>query len=264
VYRLTDEGLSVEGKMEYALIVDVETTGLDPKKEKIIEIGILEFGWEEGRSPLVTRAYSGLEDPGEPLSAEIQMITGIHDALLVGRKIDWSLVQAIFAADHRIVIAHNAAFDRSFLVRRPELRLEGIHWGCSMGHINWRAHGFKTRALNYLAADHGFANPFAHQALFDCATTLRLVTPYLEEIVRRSRLREYRLFADKATFEQRDALKARGYSWDAAARVWFLTVLEDLLAAEVDFLKGFLGEQGYRCEEVYSSLSGDPTHPEAR
>lgn len=241
--------------MDTALIVDLETTGLDPAKDKIIEIGILEFTWEQGRSPLVTQAYSGLEDPGEPLCPEIQMITGINDAILAGRRIDWSLVGAIFGVPHIMVIAHNAVFDRSFLIRRPELRLEGIHWGCSMQHVNWRAHGFKTRALNYLAADHGFANPFAHRALFDCATTLRLITPYLDELINRSFLKEFQLVAHGAKYDQKDTLKARGYAWDTVARVWTLRVLEDLLTVEVDYLRELVGEQGYRCEKVLSSLS---------
>ena len=35
--------------MKLGLIVDVETTGMDPKKDRIIEIGLLEFVQEEGR-----------------------------------------------------------------------------------------------------------------------------------------------------------------------------------------------------------------------
>jgi DNA polymerase-3 subunit epsilon len=180
--------------------------------------------------------YSGVEDPGFNLSPEIVKLTGLTDEVLRNRQINWDLVRDLFAKSE-IAIAHNASFDRSFLLKRPELAPLEIHWGCSVRHIEWHSKGFKTRALNYLAADHGFVNPFAHRALFDCATTFRLICPYIQEIIARSWDREVEVVAFQAPFEQKDKLRLRNYKWDPGERVWSKMIFEQQLAEERVFLE---------------------------
>ena len=92
-------------------------------------------------------------------------------------------------------------------------------------------------------------NPFAHRALFDCATTLRVVEPYLPELIAKSYEREIQIFATQAPFETKDALRMRGYRWDREQRVWVRTIFESQLQAERAFL----------ADEVYP---GDPQHVE--
>jgi len=121
--------------------------------------------------------------------------------------------------------------------RRPEMAGLTCHWACSMKHIDWESKGFRTRALNYLAADHGFVNPFAHRALFDCATTLRLIDPYFSEMSKRSHLREWRLLASHAPYEMKDKLRNQRYRWDNVKRVWYKDILEDTLEVERAFLQ---------------------------
>lgn len=231
--------------MDFGLILDVETTGINPDEDRIIEIGILEFGLLEGRDdPEILNLYGALEDPGLPLSPEIQRLTGLSDAVLSGQRISWDYVRGLMQRA-AIVVAHNADFDRSFIERRPELADLKTHWACTMKHIDWEGKGFKTRALNYLAADHGFINPFAHRALFDCATTFRLMSPYFPELVQRSYLREVRVFAVQAAFEMKDKLRNNRYRWDAQRRCWFKDILEDALEVERSFLQ----------KEIYQGLS---------
>ena len=240
--------------MDIGVIVDLETTGLDPLKDQVVEVGLIEFAVSPdsagGLRAGMTGGYSALQDPGRPLPPEVAKLTGLSDDLLVGQSVDWAVVRETLSRAS-VVIAHNAAFDRAFLERRPEL--DGIkpHWACSVKHINWRQHGFKTRALNYLAADHGFVNPFAHRALFDCATTFRLVAPYLEELIRRSYLGEYLVSATGAAFETKDILRINGYRWNPEARVWAKNLLEDELVEERKFL----------ATEVYK---GDTRHREEK
>ena len=240
--------------MDIGVIVDLETTGLDPLKDQVVEVGLIEFAVSPdsagGLRAGMTGGYSALQDPGRPLPPEVAKLTGLSDDLLVGQSVDWAVVRETLSRAS-VVIAHNAAFDRAFLERRPEL--DGIkpHWACSVKHINWRQHGFKTRALNYLAADHGFVNPFAHRALFDCATTFRLVAPYLEELIRRSYLGEYLVSATGAAFETKDILRINGYRWNPEARVWAKNLLEDELEEERKFL----------ATEVYK---GDTRHREEK
>jgi DNA polymerase-3 subunit epsilon len=221
--------------MDFGVILDVETTGLDPATDKIIEIGLLEFAVEGEDEPCVTRSYGALNDPGIPLSEEVTRITGIKQAHVTGQRIDWNIVRD-FLCRASIVIAHNAEFDKAFVLGSKELEGLKLHWGCSMRHVDWRKHRFNSLSLNYLAADHGFVNPFAHRALFDCATTFRLVKPYLNELIIRSYEREYVLKAVNSPFESKDVLRARGYRWDPEERVWGRVVTESELKAEQEFL----------------------------
>ncbi len=223
--------------VDYGLILDLETTGINPDEDAIIEIGVIEFVVRDGKAePDLLNMYGALEDPGRPLTEEIKKLTGLDDSLLKGQAIAWEYIRSLLDRAS-LVIAHNASFDRSFIERRPELQGMTLHWACSMKHIDWREKGFKTRALNYLAADHGFVNAFAHRALFDCATTFRLITPYFQELVQRSYLKEFRVLAVQAPFEAKDKLKQKDYRWDPEKRVWFKDVLEDKLNPERDFLR---------------------------
>lgn len=222
--------------MDTGVIVDVETTGINPETDKIIEIGVLQFMLNEGEQPIITAMYSGLEDPGFPLTEEIKAITGITDAALKDQKINWSYVAELINGSE-IAVAHNAAFDRGFLMKRQELTPLDVHWACSMRHIAWDKKKMQTRALNYLAADHGFVNPFAHRALFDCATTFRLISPHLEELIFRSYKREIEILAQHAPYEQKDKLKKRSYRWNDKARVWCKVILESDLEEERSFLE---------------------------
>lgn len=237
--------------MDYGVILDLETTGIDPENDRIIEIALLEFGVVADKDPVISRCFSGVEDPGVPVSDEIFKITGLTAEIIAGQKIDWDYVRS-FLSRASVVIAHNAEFDRAFLERSGHLRGLKLHWACSRRHIDWRKHNFRTTALNYLAADHGFVNPFAHRALFDCATTFRVITPYLSEMIMRSYEREYLVRAVYSPFESKDALKARGYSWNLEVRVWEKRVPESELADERAFL----------AEEVYKCLDGQFRHTE--
>jgi DNA polymerase-3 subunit epsilon len=238
--------------MDFGLIVDLETTGLDPIEGRIIEIGLLEFAVEGEGEPVVTRMYGALQDPGIEISAEVTRITGIAPAHVVGQAIDWDIV-ATFFERASIVVAHNADFDRGFLEahwQRTGTKLaRKPHWACSMRHIDWKKHHFNTLALNYLAADNGFVNPFAHRAVFDCATTFRLIAPHLQELTARSYEREVVVRALNSPFETKDVLRARGYRWDPAERCWGKVIGEAALVEERQFL----------ASEVYR---GEPRHAE--
>lgn len=238
--------------MKHGMIIDLETTGLNSSSEVIAEIGLLEFACSDTfENPSITRMHSGLQDPKRPLTPEIIAITGLTDELLKGRSIDWKLINHMLSnAD--FYIAHNMQFDRGFLQESGEVDPQVFQkpWACSQRHIDWSTHSpGKSFALNYLAADHGFVNPFAHRALFDCATTYRLVQSHLAELFHRSQQKEFLVAATFAPFEKKDLLKERKYRWDGAKKVWSKVLIESDLPVEREFL----------AKEVYQ---GDSKHSE--
>ena len=94
--------------------VDIETTGLDPSSEEIIEIGavFVERGVVTGRRQWLVR-------PGKPIPALITALTGLTDEEVAAaprlEDIEAELSQALGGWT---LVAHNAQFERSFLGER--------------------------------------------------------------------------------------------------------------------------------------------------
>ena len=59
-------------KFKNIVFVDTETTGLDPMKDRVIEIGVVKIDKDNN----ITK-YSKLINPGFKISKEIRLITGI-------------------------------------------------------------------------------------------------------------------------------------------------------------------------------------------
>ncbi len=64
--------------MPEIVALDLETTGLDPKNDSIIEIGAVKFN--ENR---VIAEYSTLVNPRKPINAFITNLTGISNSMVM-------------------------------------------------------------------------------------------------------------------------------------------------------------------------------------
>src|SRR5207302_10930977 len=73
-----------------AAVVDVETTGTNSDRDKIIELGIclFEYDRQSGRIYKVLGSWEWFEDPGLSIPPEITKITGITDEMTTGHRID--------------------------------------------------------------------------------------------------------------------------------------------------------------------------------
>lgn len=99
------------------VFLDVETTGLDPDRHKIIELALIHFAFNDAGEILGALApFAAFNDPGEPIPANITRLTGIDDAMVKGRVIDLEAVDD-YLDGVELIIAHNAAFDRLFAER---------------------------------------------------------------------------------------------------------------------------------------------------
>jgi DNA polymerase-3 subunit epsilon len=105
------------------LFVDVETTGLDPSRDEIVELAMVPFTYGvDGRIFNVHQAFEKLREPNQPLSTKITALTGITNDMVAGKVIDPTEVAA-FANCADLVVAHNASFDRRFVERFCDARL---------------------------------------------------------------------------------------------------------------------------------------------
>ena len=92
-------------------VIDFETTGRDPKTDRVIEIGVVCF--ENGQ---VTRREGLLVNPGIPIPEESRAVHGITDEELQGAP-DFAtvMVQVLELLQGKLPVAYNADFDRGFL-----------------------------------------------------------------------------------------------------------------------------------------------------
>ncbi len=219
-------------------IIDFETTGLDTKFDEIIEMGIFLFFEHSSGAITSVAAANWLNEPAKPISEEITQITGITQADVAGKHIDWDEVRD-FLAEVDVFAAHNADFDRKFFARyygeddRP--------WYCTSrgGDVNWKRMGYNTSGLELLTYQHGFFYD-AHRAVVDCVAVFHLINlhPEILDMVKESlKTSSAKISAISAPIRVKDDLKARGYRWNPDAKVWWIKVLDTAIEKELDFLE---------------------------
>jgi DNA polymerase III subunit epsilon len=249
-------------ELRRGLLVDVETTGLDPTRDKIIELAILPFDFSsEGGLYAVHEGYAGFEDPGAPLPELVVRLTGITDHDVQGKRLDDDAVAAL-AAEAALVIAHNAGFDRRFLERRFPVFVDKP-WGCSREQVPWADEGLRSRSLDYLLFRYGWFFD-GHRAMNDCRATLHLLSmtlplsgrPVFPVFLENARRRVWRIWALDTPFDLKERLKACGYRWsngeDGRPKAWFRDVDDADLAAEEQFLANeiYAGQPRHDCRRI--------------
>jgi DNA polymerase III epsilon subunit family exonuclease len=102
-------------------VIDLETTGLNAKKNSITEVTAIQFrnGEEVGK-------YSTLVKPNEPISEEVEMLTGISNDMVRNAP---ALIQVLselsgFVGEAPLIVGHNVSFDINFL--REKLEQSGL------------------------------------------------------------------------------------------------------------------------------------------
>ncbi len=102
--------MSVETASPTYVSFDLETTGLSPKSDAIIEIGAVKFD-QAG----VLDTFSTLVDPGRPVPLVVQRLCGLHDQDLVGQPVPAEAVAelAIFC-EGSLLVGHGVGFDLAF------------------------------------------------------------------------------------------------------------------------------------------------------
>lgn len=231
--------------MRAGIVLDCETTGLDPAEAEVIELGMVRFEFDDDGIGRVLGSLSRLQEPTRPIPREVSAITGLTDADVAGHAIDDREVEE-FAAGADLVIAHNAAFDRPFAERRWPA-FERLPWACSLAQVPWRNEGFEAARLKLLLAEAGYFHR-GHRALDDAAATLHLVGLPLprsgrsgfEWLLERRRAPSARIWAIGAPFEAKDLLKVRGFRWSDGSRglprAWNADLPAAAAAAEMEFL----------------------------
>lgn len=91
--------------------IDLETTGLNPKRDRIIEIGAIRV--EQGQ---IVEEFSTFVDPGRKLEERITELTGIRDEDLADApQLDEVFPKLLEFMGELPLLGHSILFDYSFL-----------------------------------------------------------------------------------------------------------------------------------------------------
>lgn len=213
-------------RVHSVVFLDLETTGMNPGFDKIIELGLVRCTYAFDRKVILSidKIYDAYEDPKRPIPPEITELTGITDSMVEGAVLDGTMTAQLLGGKP-LVVAHNASFDRPFFDGRfPSLG--DLSWGCSMKGINWEKLGFNGRKLDYLNLMLGWFYE-SHRAVNDClaAAWLMYVKPQAFAMLIDSAMsKDYIVYAQGAPFDIKDRLKSMGYRFDGKKKVWYINV----------------------------------------
>ncbi|MBQ8632395.1 MAG: DUF3072 domain-containing protein [Lachnospiraceae bacterium] len=157
--------------MKGIIAIDVETTGISPEKERIIEIGA--FRSETGE------VFRTLISPGRPLPERITELTGITDEMLVDAPEEAEAIRAWleFMEGDTILLGHNISFDHSFLVQAirrcgyEEPQFFGID---TLKLSRVLCPELPNKKLETMVHHFGLTNERAHRAFEDAKVTVEL------------------------------------------------------------------------------------------
>lgn len=147
------------------VVVDIETTGGKPNGNDITEIGIVHVQHNK-----ISRSWSSFVKPDRSIPYNIQMLTGITDAMVADAPTFASLAPTLLEElKGDVFVAHSVNFDYSFIERA--FKEAGINWRmpklCTVKYSKAMFPEFGRYSLAHLTQALAVANDNPHRALSD-------------------------------------------------------------------------------------------------
>lgn len=162
-------------------VVDVETTGLSARNERIIEIALVRV-----ENLKIVDKFSSLINPQRPIPSFISMFTGITNSDVKNAPLFHQIFPKIIEhTENTVLCGHNLQFDLSFL--RNEVQLLGddfspTHTLCTLKLARKLFPHLKSRSLGPLANHLNIKAKNSHRALGDAETTAKVLIKLLKHL----------------------------------------------------------------------------------
>ena len=234
------------------LSFDTETTGLDPEKDRVIEVGAILYSTGQKR---ILESNGYLVKSDVPVSDEITKITGITQQAVNAFGYDSeSALQTVLdmAEEAGAIVGQNVIqFDKRFLeawAARHNKKIPDILWIDTRTDLPPHV---ESKSLKYLAADHGFLPSTSHAALADCETVLQIIEKYdIKELVARAKEPNVVLRAHQKFENNADAKKLKfvfkselGKKWVRVCKQSDVDVLVKVAPFDISIETGITSEQ---------------------
>jgi len=164
--------------MERYAVIDVETTGLSPKHERLTEIAIVIV--EDGK---IINEFSSLLNPEKKIPYRITQLTGINNQMVQEAPRFFEIAkQVVQMTENCTFVAHNASFDYRFI--QAEFSRYGFDYQRKLLDTVKLSRkllpGFRSYSLGKLTAQLGIQINGRHRALGDAMATAELFLRLLE------------------------------------------------------------------------------------
>ncbi len=208
LYMLNEDlsKLPVE-EAEYC-IIDVETTGLSPTYNGIIEIGLVKVS-----DLKIVDKFHSLINPGREIPYFITQLTGISGEDVYDAPFFGDIADEIgnFITD-TILTAHNFPFDSSFL--RKEFRYCGKELFKNPGLCTLKLSrrlfpNLKSKSLGSVSRHLNLHNSNEHRALGDAETTAKLLIKLIKELKNKHDIQSVKTLLDFQTAPKVSAVEKR-------------------------------------------------------
>jgi ATP-dependent DNA helicase DinG len=175
-------------------VIDIETTGINPATDEIIDLGFYQF---EGTN--LVRSYSSLVRCENPVSSFITKLTGLTNEQ-IKRAPMWATVEPdLLSLEGHALLAHNSNFEESYLKRYfDRLPQTGVResYQDSMFYLALLFPEASALNLEYFISHFGIAEKEEHRGLADSRDLLKtlLVVTYLTHQDRELRMKLTEVF----------------------------------------------------------------------
>jgi DNA polymerase III subunit epsilon len=205
--------------MNTVLIIDLETTGLDPETDSPIELGAILYSISEHCTiQQISTLFPVVKNPAENIN---------HISVKASQTVrNTELVMTLFKkwvnmSDY--LVAHNVEFDRKWF-GKGILPVIDKPWLCTYDDFIWPNNSYPTSLVN-TALNHGIGVNQAHRALTDCQLIALLFDRIpnfeylLKQAVQRSIEPKISIIA-KVSYDDKQQAKDRGFKFDWDNKKW--------------------------------------------
>ena len=215
------------------LIVDTETTGLDPQLDHCLEVGVILFD-VPSRQVLAQQSFL------LPVEANAAVAINHIPASATQLHQPWRqaldyLQSLLEVAD--VLVAHNAAFDRQWF-GRGHLPATDKRWLCSMEDMRWPAdRQLRSRpSVRDLALAYEIPVWAAHRALTDCTYLVEVFRrcDHLEQLIAHG-LEPRQLMRAQVSYKDRHLARDAGFRWNEPVKGAWARRLSVREACDLDF-----------------------------
>lgn len=170
--------------------IDVEATSFDPSKSDIIEIACVRV---EGG--VITEKFSSLVNPGYPLPQRITELTGITNAMVVGKpRMEEVLPKFLKFVGDSVIVAHRVEKDIAFIDKYYR-QLYGKRFRhphiCTLNLAKNILPDIRKYSLKDLADYFGIEYGRVHRAMDDAQTTALVFLELLKLLWHKLRIGDY-------------------------------------------------------------------------
>jgi DNA polymerase-3 subunit epsilon len=163
------------------IVIDVETTGLDPNKDEIIEIALVRYLNGEKIDSFTT-----LIKPYQKIPYQATVINGITNAMVKKSPTSDMVIDDILSRIHdaKYVVGYNVEFDLKFLnaaCRRHGKYIENVKVIDVLDYVRKHFSHLKVKKLETMK-DYFQIEQHSHRAISDCDITIKVWQQCIEQV----------------------------------------------------------------------------------